>query len=112
MDYIDYINQKKKLYDSLITYLEDYEQPYEEVKDPNLLRNDNQNLEFLDFILNDSKEEEIEQFLNLMSIISNNHHRNPGFINKIEKIIQYLKDVIKKALCRKNSMTIICFCFY
>ena len=71
MDYIDYINQKKKLYDSLITYLEDYEQPYEEVKDPNLLRNDDQNLEFLDVILNDSKEEEIEQLLNLMSIISN-----------------------------------------
>ena len=40
--------------------------------------------------------EEMKEFFNLLVIITNNHHRNPGFFNKISIIIEFFSKYIKQ----------------
>ncbi|KAK8844438.1 hypothetical protein M9Y10_024296 [Tritrichomonas musculus] len=44
------------------------------------------------------KKEEIKQFLRLLIEITNNHHRNPTFIDKIQQILIYIKNDIQKQI--------------
>lgn len=102
MNYTDYIYQKKKLYDSLFTFLEDDDQSdEEEEEEENGSRHPKKGerkMEFLETISNSRNEEDIEQFLIFLSKILDNHHRNSGFIDRIGKILLYLKDTIKQTL--------------
>ena len=99
MDINEYFNQKKSLYESILTFLEceeDENAEYSFQEIVNLITNqDIQN-----------KHEEFNHFLRFISKISSNHHRNLGFINKIEKIILYFKDSIKKAYSNSELFNI------
>ena len=57
-------------------------------------------------------------FLSMISIVSNNHHRTPHFIEKIEKILQYFESSIKQSFTNselfnifKNNKRILLYLF-
>lgn len=79
MDVDDYIDQMKKIYDLILSFIDDSE-------------SDDALLEILLDIIKgqkiDEKREELEHFLGIIINIANNHHRIPGFFNKIEKLIK------------------------
>ena len=80
-----YINNQKKLYDFLVNFIDNQE------NDSNLIYEHSCPL----FKIDETKEKLIE-FLNILSQICENHHRNDNFFSKIEKIILYFKESINK----------------
>ena len=76
-----YINQKREIYEKLLIFIESddeqdhFNQLIEKIKTYNIQKD----------------WEELEQFLQLIVNISNNHHRKPDFFSKIIQILQFLK---------------------
>ena len=95
MEIQKYVDKKKEIYNALMSFLkspesheelildnEDYENLLDTLKELNIVENHE---DFLDFI-------------RLIVIIANNHHRYPGFFNKIEQILLHFKNEIKQSL--------------
>ena len=84
-----YINSQKKLYDSLIDFI-----------DNNQENDSNHNFENLCLLFKELKidetKDELDNFLDLLSKICENHHRIANFFPKIEQIILYFDESIKK----------------
>ena len=86
MDYREYLDDYKELYNVLIRYIEDE-------------NNDNESFHNLITLIEKQEikksHEEMILFFNLLIQISNNHHRFPTFFTKIEKIILTFSESIK-----------------
>lgn len=86
MEIQNYIDQRKKLLEQLIAFV------------------DNENDHFYDqikFFQNENNNQNKNLFLSLLQFISNlskNHHRNNTFYSKIEEFFLYFKDKIKQTL--------------
>ena len=108
MEYQEYINKKKKLYDALLQFIEE-----ETLENHNYLN--------LTTILDEQEilenKEETTLFLSLLVKISNNHHRLPNFFKKIEKILQFFFTHIKQTfsnfelfeLIKSNKQIVLIF---
>lgn len=79
-----YLSKMKVVQDCLLDFLE----------------NDTDEFQKLNNLLDDFKiksdKHELKTFIGLLSSVSENHHRNPGFLDKIGQIILILKDQITK----------------
>ncbi|KAK8837042.1 hypothetical protein M9Y10_037088 [Tritrichomonas musculus] len=102
MDVQEYAIQKTDLYSTLLLFLEN--QTNESELFPKLKFQENR--------------DDLREFLHLLSYISKNHFRYPGTIDKIEKILNLLKDNIKQTFSNseifnffKNSKRILFFLF-
>ncbi|KAK8895706.1 hypothetical protein M9Y10_013590 [Tritrichomonas musculus] len=87
MSYQDYINKMKDIQEDILNFVDD---------------KDNQN-DYFNKLINAIKIHNIQQnhddlmiLLHLIASISNNHHRGPFFFEKIERILNFLKEDIKK----------------
>ncbi|KAK8837372.1 hypothetical protein M9Y10_036805 [Tritrichomonas musculus] len=89
MDYAQYIEQKKKLQSLLLNFVENKEEASE---DYNLL------IEEIRKQLNMEDGNDLREFLHLISNVTYYHHRQQGFIEKIEQIINYFKNDIRQIL--------------
>ena len=87
MDCPKYLDKMKKIQENLLEFI-DNEDNVEE-KFQNLIN-----------LLKDQKfrdnENDLKSFLYLVLRIANNHHRKEGFFNKIERILTFFKDEIRK----------------
>lgn len=95
----EYIQRDKILYQHLLTYLEDIDE-----------EQTNENFRFLvkdiDTIIQQMKSDELYKFLQLISIISDNHHRGPFFFSRIEKIFAHYKNDIINSLSNNDLFDI------
>ena len=86
-----YLEDKKKLYEIIYEYLDDsdendeYEYQLDYFHDVTEILNEQEN-----------KREAIEQFLQIVKSISENHHRTSSFVNKIENILEHYCDQMKQ----------------
>lgn len=110
MEITEYINQMKEFYDFLLSFLEN-EDDIDEYDFENLIN-------FIERQKFKENHEEPKNLLHLISIISKNHHRHHCFINRIEKILLYLKEDIKQTFSNseifeffKNDKRILLFLF-
>lgn len=97
MEILDYIEKKKALQRRLIDYLDsgdNIEEKYQNF------------LELYDQQKISEDRYELEEFLHLIVIISNYHHRLPNFFNKIFNIIAFLKPIIQKYYTNDEIFTI------
>ena len=90
MEIQEYANQKTEIYKSLMSIVESEE---EEVND--LFKNLYNQIES-QHILEDRYE--LSEFLNMISKITNHHHRGNNFTKRIQQIILYYLDKIKQNL--------------
>ena len=81
-----YIESYKKMYDSILSFIENPETNDDDFQDL---------IEIINIQLNENKQEELH-FLYMIQYISNNHHRNESLFAKIFKIILYYSNQIKK----------------
>ena len=86
-DFQEYIQEKKNIYDNLIKFLESIDNNEENFK--KLYNN-------ISLQEQDEPQENLEEFLQLIVSIINNHHRSESFFNKIFQIIDYYGDQIKR----------------
>ena len=87
MEFHDYIEVKKELYDIFLQFLECEKENADEYSSQLFDAIQEQK------ILQDR--EEAMLFLHLVVQISNNHHRSPNFVPRILQIIQYFSKFIK-----------------
>ena len=73
---------------------------------------------FFDNLNSEEKRYKLKEIIHLIFYISNNHHRTPSFISKIEKILLFFKEDIKQTFtndeifkCFYQNMRIILFLF-
>ena len=82
-----FLEQMKKIQQNLLVFIQEES-------------NENENFEILNKIFEDSKicdnKHEINSVLHMIANIANNHHHVPNFFNKIDKVLNYFKDSIKK----------------
>lgn len=82
-----YIQEKKEIYSNLMNFLENSD-------------NDDNSFQQLIDIFNNQEEDKfrtkIEEFLQLISIIADNHHREETFFTRIFQIIQNYKEKIEQ----------------
>ena len=83
----NYFEEKKKLHEHILTYIEDCEFNKKDFED---LINYIQSQDIF------NNREEFEHFLRLILNICNNHHRYPGFFDKIKQIFFKYKKEIKQ----------------
>ena len=87
MEYQNYVNEKKKLYDLFLAYIEDTSEDSENSK------------ELFDYIKNQKigeSRDELEDALHLILKISKNHRRHATFWSKIDKILTFFEEDIKQ----------------
>ena len=88
MEVDEYINEKIKLQNLFLGYIDNES-------------DENDNYDSLIDYFTTSKiaenKEEIKSLFHFINIISNNHHRNPNFFQKIEKIISYFEKSFKNS---------------
>ena len=88
MDYREYINQKKEIYESLYLFIMEENDEQEEENYQSLLVNiEKQNIK--------NCKEELGLFLRLLLNIFNHHRRYPNFSAKMFKILDFLSETIK-----------------
>ena len=97
MEIQKYFKQKKKLYNDILNLLENSEN-----YDENFL----QFIEEFNLIKVKNNKEELEHLFRLVTSISNNFHRFPNFYNKINKIIEYFGDDLKKTFTNQEIFDI------
>lgn len=83
MELCDYINQAKELHSILLNYIDD-DCDFSTIEKTFLLQKYHENID------------ELREFIYMILIICNNRNRKNNFFQKIEKIILYLKDDIKR----------------
>ena len=87
---MEYLNEKKELYEILLQYIDENEKEDEE---------EFNYMNLLDIIKKQKIiecNEDLKLFLRILTCISNNHHRFPRFYPKILRIIQHLNQFIKQ----------------
>ncbi|KAK8846433.1 hypothetical protein M9Y10_020454 [Tritrichomonas musculus] len=95
-DIVEFINEKKEMYDVLLDYLE----------------NGDSNLDFLlntmnvHFFLEDK--DELNEFIRLLFKISNHHQRQPDLFAKIKQILDIISNSIKKTYSNIDIFKIFC----
>ena len=87
MEIQEYINNKKVLQANFIQFLDDDDNFEENFQ--NLIK-EIENQKILQM------QDEFKLFLNLISRVSENHYHTPNFFNKIEQILNHIKEYIKK----------------
>ena len=93
-----YIDEKKKLHRLVLQIIENSN------ADGDV---DYQNLvDFLESLKYQENKQETEHFLHLILVISENHHRKPGFLEKIEKILNYTSKIYKPHFSNEELFTI------
>ncbi|KAK8865391.1 hypothetical protein M9Y10_010936 [Tritrichomonas musculus] len=97
MEIGDYLEKKRTIQRKLIDYLDNSENAEENFQD---LLDSFQNPKFHE----DRKE--IEEFLHLISIISEYHHRTPNFFEKIERVLSFFQSIIQKYLTNQEIFVI------
>ena len=93
----DYIRDKKELYSTLLSYIEQFDNDYIHFHRLIKLVEDKRICEDRD---------EFEHFLYLIVSISNDHHRIENFFNKIEQIINKYKDTIRQMYSNSQILNI------
>lgn len=94
----EYFDQKKSIQRILLEYLEEESNSEGNYENFNQVLKDQQ-------ILNDSHE--IKELLYLMNAISNSHQRNNNFFNKIERILERMKNDISKSFQNSEIFEIL-----
>ena len=88
MNVQQFLEEMKKLQENLLIYLEDESTNIDET------------LQSLSKIIDEIKihedQHKLMSFLHLLVKIANNHHRNPNFFEKIDKVLAIFQDDIKK----------------
>ena len=84
-----YIDNKKQFYESFIDFLENSEGEMNENKHISSIM-ENQEIE--------ADHDEMNQFLQMIRNIGDNHHHNRNFITKLNQILYHYKDQIKQSL--------------
>ena len=87
MNIEDYIDKMKEIQIRLLSFIDDENDQEENFEN---LEEAIKNIQF------ENNPHKLKSFLYLISKIANNHYRCPNFINKIEKVILIVKDLIKK----------------
>ena len=82
MEIKTYLEQMKELYDNLLEFIEDYDLIEEK----------------LEIVINciNYEKEEFEHFLRLLTNLVSHYHRDDRFIEKVEKILDSIKNQIKQ----------------
>ena len=112
MNLQEYIRQKKELYNSLLSFIED-----ENADGETYFRTLNENIQTnLNIFREDQNNEELKSILHLVVMISNNHHRTTIFDQKIEQILLYFRTNISQIFSNteayhffKNNRRILLF---
>lgn len=92
-----YIDQKKKLNNLLLNFLENSDE----------ISHDFQDLtKFFKEIQLGSNSDELKFILKLISKVSNNHIRQANFIDKIEQVLLFMKDHLLKQISNLDILTI------
>ncbi|KAK8836939.1 hypothetical protein M9Y10_036970 [Tritrichomonas musculus] len=97
MEYQEYIKQKSELYEHFLCFIDGEEQDNEHFKE--IIRHIEKN-EYQE------KTKEFKSILYLISQISANHHRGPGFFRKIEGILSHYSEYIKRSFPKQELMKI------
>lgn len=97
MEVQQYLNAWKVLYNHLFDFIDDqedsqnnYQNLISDIKYQNIAENKN----------------EFRQFLQLIVLISNNHHRSPNFFNKIDQILSSLSPKIAQTFSNSEIFDI------
>ena len=97
MNFNDYLEKMKSTQQNILEYINDEEDPESKLQNIKDILTKNK--------IKDKKDELIS-FLCLLAKISNNHHRTPNFISKIERILEYLKDDLQKLFSNSELLHI------
>ena len=105
-----YVDCKKKLYSTIIEFLDESEEIFQQSFSQFCENMRNYHIE--------EDREEMTQFLQILKSISNHHHRDENFNQKIKEILQHFKKSIKQTLSNdeifqifENNKLIIYFFF-
>ena len=98
MDIREYLEQKKKLYDAFMDFLDN--------ENDDSLENNEVLVNILDDLKQAKDKEEIKSFFRLIIQVSHNHHRNDYFDGKIEQILEYFTDIIQQILNDTETLNI------
>ena len=93
----EYFKKKKEVYDTVLEFIEgtdSIENDFEYLKN---------NFNKSSIIAN---KEEIEHFLQMLSSISNHHHRNFDLFTRIERLFEYFEEAIKQTFSKHEIFTI------
>ena len=90
-----YISDKKNLYTTILEFLEISEEDYDcTMKE--------QYFEKLSPLINqhvkDGDSEWMHEFLEIINCISDNHHRDPNFVQRTQDLLQHYKNEIKQTM--------------
>ena len=90
MEVAKFVNQMKELYNIFIEYI-DADSKEDEIRFYENLLNiiKNQSIQ--------ENKEEIENILEMIINIANNHHRTPSFFGRLEQILKFFQDEIKRS---------------
>ena len=97
MEIQQFIESKKELQSIFLSYIDD----------PNSDENNFQNL-IDNFKIQDlfQNQNELKEFLQFITKIAKNHHRQPNFFDQIEKVLLYLENDLKKNFTNSEIFTI------
>ena len=95
MEKIEYLTKMKQTQEDILGFLEDdtnldYQEFFENINLQNIKENP----------------KKLKEYLHLISNISNHHFRTPHLIQKVEKILDFLKDDIKQSFSNFNIFNI------
>ena len=93
----EYLNRSREIQNYLLQFFE---------QDENTEENYQQIIDFFISYRIEEKKNELKEILNLIVKICNNHHKTPAFYNKVQKIILYFQDSIKKFYCNSDIFNI------
>ena len=97
MEIQQFVESKKELQSIFLSYIDD----------PNSDENNFQNL-IDNFKIQDlfQNQNELKEFLQFITKIAKNHHRQPNFFDQIEKVLLYLENDLKKNFTNSEIFTI------
>ena len=96
MNIQEYIDEQKKYYEAILSFLSNEEE----------LNIDDELHQFLYDQFNSKEKERMRSILKLISKISKNHHRYPTFFNKIEQILDKFSSEIKQTFSNSEIFQI------
>ena len=99
MYFQEYVNSKNEFNGSLLTFIDNEQENQDDFLFESLTQM---------YDLNEigKSRDELKILLHMISKISRNHHRKDNFFDKIEKIIEYIKNDIKQTLSNFDIFTI------
>ena len=97
MEYQEYIKQRSELCELFLRFIDDEEQGDEHFEEV---------IRFIETNEYQEKPEELKSILYLISEVSANHHRVPGFFRKIERILSHYSECIKRSFAKQELLRI------